>query len=504
MATSRGLRGELSDEAIADELTITLTPEHILRGIVFGPTGRPIAGAEIQVNSSYTESDYNRTHVQGVWQYTPGDIRTSTRSDGHFELRGLASGSYFVEARCAPYLVRRQYLRTGSRIHEITLDVGLSLRGRVLTADGLPAEGARVRFWPYTNNTHGVDLFACCDEDGEFHLVGMGREKAGVDTVMNDPPFAIAIEHRGHALHVLQPVVPGPNGGEYVRVRLEPEHVLGGYVVDDSGTPVPGARVSIEGDRDMETGVSWGRRNTWEFCFGIADTQTDLQGRFRFDRLYPGEFTILAVSPWDPNQAVRTTRRSGDESVELVFGSSEGSGVVLFGGVQDGRTGQAVSTFQVVPMIGGSGTVRTFEATEGQYELRGLPAAEIQLVFRARGYASRNTGPRVYADGRHRIDVELIPSRSLELRITNGRGVPYKHGRIQVFDSANVIVPLNEGILWTSEASIRAGKATLRGVPAEPLTLKIAVPGADGRFELHEVSVDLTHSLPEPYPIAVE
>ncbi|HMI89794.1 MAG TPA: carboxypeptidase regulatory-like domain-containing protein [Polyangiales bacterium] len=116
-----------------------------VRGRVVDQRGAPIAGASIAI----------------------GAQRTRSREDGAFALRGLPPGNATLTVSARGYSAENAALRLraeSSDLGEVALAAGIgALRGRVLDANGIAVQGARVSV-----NSAGRD--ASCDQHGGFEF----------------------------------------------------------------------------------------------------------------------------------------------------------------------------------------------------------------------------------------------------------------------------------------------------------------------------------------------
>jgi len=117
-----------------------------VNGLLLDQDGKPLAGLEIWAAKKRSARSaqflsFERDHV---------DLRTQTDSEGHFTLRELAAGNWWIgpgagsDSPVAPTAEALE-LADGA-VRELTLRVyrGLFIRGRVLTATGEPAQRSRV------------------------------------------------------------------------------------------------------------------------------------------------------------------------------------------------------------------------------------------------------------------------------------------------------------------------------------------------------------------------
>ncbi len=500
LVCSRGLRGELSDSVEATGLTIELAAERRMHGVVLDPARVPVEGAEISIShglGSYSGRD--QTHVFGVLHFRAGSGKAVSDDEGRFSISGLPHKSHSVSVKKRPFLQFRDSLPTGEDPVEIVFDAGLSLAGRVFDSKGRPAAGAKVRFWPYFGNVQTTKSRFVCDDDGRFELRGILPPDE-----WSEHNYVIAAQYEGHSLLVIEGVKPTREGGDYVEMRLDPESVIAGRVLDTSGQPVAGVTVWVEGDREMDINTTFERRCTWEYCNHIDEVKTDEEGRFRLNELYDGEFIVHAISPEDRNQTVDFETRSGNEEIELVLDPQLMRKVVLVGTVRDAFTDEPITSFNVMPFIEGSSHNNRFTSDEGAFELPGLPAGRIRVVVEAEGYARQRLNEREYSLGEHQLDIRLVPRRSLELSILDVAGEPYAGGDVEVFDLSGKQLMIGAPSSGTSSrATIAKGRALLHGLPAEQLTLRIRV-GVRDQAGVHEVPVDLTTPMDGPLELTLE
>jgi RNA polymerase sigma factor (sigma-70 family) len=483
LACQWGVRGDLAPGSHAEGLVIELAPTESLHGVVLTPDRTRLEGVELRVDHDLGSSGaWLMTDVAGILRFHAGESEAVSDSAGRFSLKGLPRGRHYVKAERAPYLVYREYHEIGEQPAEIVLDEGLRLTGRIFDAKGRPAEGARVRFWPYYGNLHTVKNSVLCDDTGRFTLSSLVREGK----------HAIAVVHEGHALEIVQPVLPGPDGGEHVELRLDPEQVITGRVVDVDGNPVTGAEVWIEGEREVDLGYTSGRRHTWEHVTDLDSWRTEEDGSFHFGNLYRGSFTVHLHPPGERFLGLEAEVRAPTQDLELVLDEQAMRKVVLTGRVTDAVTGEAIEHFAITPMGAGDwGFVRELHDPDGRYEIVGLEPEEISIRAKAEGYAPSDRARQRYDVGEHRVDFALLPVRTLILSITDSSGAPHDQGRVEVVGADGRPRSMKAGPGQRSTTGwIEKGHAALHELPAEPLTVRLTVEKT-----VHEVDVDLTFPL---------
>ena len=207
----------------AKPVVIRLEPEAALRGRVVDEAGDPVPGARIDLHwQAFLPEEPDRPAGEPILRNTRAD------GEGRFELRGLPTGSARVSAT-APAFVPLEGVEvdlprpsTAGELR-LVLERGALLEGRVTTATGEPVPAVRV----------GVSgAAASTNDDGLYWLEGaeLGRQE-------------VIFLHPGHG-RVAKPfeIQPGVN---VLDVTFEPGVEVAGRVVDDTGKPVPGARVEM-------------------------------------------------------------------------------------------------------------------------------------------------------------------------------------------------------------------------------------------------------------------
>ncbi len=260
---------------------VVLEAGRAVAGEVVGPDGAPLPGAEVLVTDRrietawefdiehYYEDDDDTIHDE--LRQVRADVRrlaTTTDDAGRFRIGGIEAGHLTVYATAPGF--------EPARVREVAPDgepvrVTLAEEGRLVVhvveaATGAPKDGATVgvtRLMGHARWTGGdVDLDVRPADDGGGLFVAHGAGPVG---------HRLRVSADGFATTVLRgPAVPQGETRE-LTVRLHPESVLAGTVVDGEGAPVPGALVHL---------VDHGNRSEPR-----AVVAADASGRFRFGGL---------------------------------------------------------------------------------------------------------------------------------------------------------------------------------------------------------------------------
>ena len=427
------------------------------------PQKAPIAGATVCATFSSNRLSTAETR---------DPVCAATDSSGAYRLADLLPARYEVAAS-APRHVPAQYrgppperqtffeLEQGrtERVDLVLEPGGVEVRGHVKDISGGVIRGAAVRV--------GAGRWGTLD-DG-FALAR--TDAAGAFSAWVAEGYVTArASAEGYAGGWKSGNAPGPD----LEILLTPESVLVGRVVEAGGEePVPGARISLDGE---------GGSGGW---VGNAAAITDEEGRFTVRRLAPGRYKPTATAPGRYGQA--------RESVLLGLGETSKEVVV-----------------EVHPAFDVSGKVVV--APEGSPCVDGVVELEdrVQKQHRWR---------RLEKDGTVRFEGVLPGRYDVQVRC-EGR-VPEPRYPAVVVASADVT-----GLAWTVRAGLElqgrlvdrddkpvAGRVRATPKNADPKAQRIngyADVERDGRFSLkgllagkHTVRATPTDR-PEPEPLEVE
>ncbi len=262
--------GEARDVSSGTEgVSVTLEPAIRVAGRVVSAAKEPLAGAAILLG----EPERDLKGPEGPLAVAFADVDlfgekergAATDEDGRFALEAFARGTYdlIIRAGRFPEHRRQVALEKGPlELGDIVLAEGREIAGTVLSPDGGPVEGAAV--WvprpaaareDRDSRRHSVLevglssslASARTDRRGAFRLAGLGGDR-----------HEVAVLADGYPGRLLESV---PLDGRAVVIALERGLTLRGKVVDaESGDPVAGARVGVEGAPAPEQAADEGGR----------------------------------------------------------------------------------------------------------------------------------------------------------------------------------------------------------------------------------------------------
>jgi protocatechuate 3,4-dioxygenase beta subunit len=275
-----GLELTVADAGGVAELgTITLSPGHVVRGLVYGPERVPIPGARVTTFGGSA---------------LPVFRETTTDAEGRFELVDLPAGAHmpwnvappegWLSVRPVPPLVVPQTAPL-----EIELVPSQSIAGRVVDAEGRPVANAALRVESFLPERSGRRGFSTAT-DGTFRIDGLA---SGV--------YDLTAEASGYQPATRRGVeVPGPGDAPIVLV-LERGAALAGRVTDPNGVPLSEANVRLH-DATRQLGQA----------------RTDAQGHYRIDGLPLGRVSATPSAGHRSGAVRDVVLEPGENTLDLV------------------------------------------------------------------------------------------------------------------------------------------------------------------------------------------
>jgi protocatechuate 3,4-dioxygenase beta subunit len=354
-------------------------------------------------------------------------------------------------------------------VHSVVSAPG-HIAGRVVTAAGRPASGIRVAVvdqatvaeWDTTTAADGTYSLTLPPGNG-YYLSFTNGFLAQFSPRTLDPAQARLYTVRS---------------GRTTRVneRLLAPATVSGRLVDESGTPVAGARVQV----DMI--------NT----LGTASTSTDMAGRYTISTLPPGPVTVAFTAPDGTTQWAYQKATSADaDRFTLALGTVTIVNDSILPYLRPGRIAGRVTTAtgQPAPGIGVAVVDRatvaewdTITAADGTYSVT-LPPGNGYYIGFTNGSLTQFS-PQALDSAQARlytvtsgittvVDEQLLVPATVSGRLVDESGTPVAGARVQV-DMINTL-----GTASTSTDA--AGRYTIATLPPGPVTVAFTAP--DGRFQ---------------------
>ena len=283
---------EVTAGQVIEDLRLVMVPGAAVEGLVLGPSGEPIEGAEVRYYGGRLFTRFGQPPLSD--------------DQGRFRLGGLEPGLLHitVSAKGFASVDRQVDVRAGkTQSVEIRLREGREVRGRVVDEQLAPIGGAQVSLSGGGGSDRGVS-----DADGSFALR------------VPDGSYQLRAFKQGFVEAVL---------AEKVEVASEP--ILGLEIQLSKGGAIVGRILGIEPDRFRDLQVTAGSR--------YRAQAVDHQGGYRIEPLPPGDWEVVASEMSSGRQARgRAVLGPGVEEVALDLEFFDGlalSGRVLVDGVPE-------------------------------------------------------------------------------------------------------------------------------------------------------------------------
>lgn len=286
------------------EAPIVLARGATVRGVVVGPSGDPVAGADVL------------GHAGGSYGIHPAAGKARTDELGHFELRGLDARSQTIHVRADEHLDGASdelELADGAVVRDlrIVLDPGQQLAGRVQWPDGSAAAGARITVAPL--DPSGI----------AWHHLEKARSPEGSTRSASDGAFrARGLRPGAYALYA--ELESEAAGGARWSARVTSVEAPSTDLVLTLALPAPHAgRVLDDGGGEVEAFTVTARRADWPTWMQgpsaqVERTFEDAAGRFELD-VDPGEWRLSVRAEGHLAGEDRTVQAPGEDPEPFVL-----------------------------------------------------------------------------------------------------------------------------------------------------------------------------------------
>lgn len=462
-----------------EDVRVVLTRGQNVRGITTDTQGTPISNVEV------TLLPVARSRNGGYSWNSSGKRTTSTDTDGAFQFPGTRAGRYELTANdpdhvSAPTIALDVPSGEGTKnVGTLTLDAGTPVEGVVRDFSGDPVGGARV-------SAHQESAFhrrlrdpgvktAMTGADGEFRIGGLRAA-----------PVDLVVEAEGYARFDMTAL--RPQGGSLVEIRLGEGALLAGRVVSADGQGTANAFVVLNLDHSPTT-----PRSVWSPLRSGHHTRTDADGRFHFNSLGPGPWSLQVAGEHLAEDVGAIRLRPGEEreiEVRLRVQSR------LVGVVSDPSGAPVTGAEIIVQSLDPAGDPSSRDSSlvtdaGGGYEASRVPPGPARIVARHPAYQDGAREAEI-GPGTNEVNLELRLGWEISGSVTTAGGTRVALASVEAH-------PLEE----QAEDWRRFLPRPLQAVTDENGTYRIG--GLDeGRYDLQVEAEGYARAIPRRFPVRVE
>jgi hypothetical protein len=298
-------------QARANQVEVTLTRGTIVRGVVRGSAGKPIAGVQIIPLLHCLETGY----CSAIWL---NERSAETDDNGEFRIDALPVAGVMFDILKDGYSDRRNVTLSADKFNEIQLHSGGAIRGLVLDPQRQSVRNFKIRLMIpriREKNERAGGYYAGFDwygvsytrEDGVFVLTDIGA-LAWMRLIVSSPGVGRAVLDRIQSEPLDQLSPP-----EKLVIPLDPFTPLAVQVRDaKSGEPIADAQVALLEDEIEFSQFNWGYHDLW-----AVRTRTNSTGAAVFAEPTCFDGTILVTATGYARKRVAWTDMAQRITVDL-------------------------------------------------------------------------------------------------------------------------------------------------------------------------------------------
>lgn len=433
-----------------------------LTGHLTGPQGEPVAGAKLYLDvAGDDESAYLR--------WNSPSRATLTDENGAFRFEdvprlpvdlGVYPSHYTTEnVRVAPDVEVADVVFRGK-------DENVVVLGRVLDPSGAPVPAAEVALKGLTRNLKGIT-----DDAGRFSF----------ETAMSGEPDTrgVAIVEawapRFAPARIELPVENGRAGP--VDLKLREAYALEGTVVNAAGQPIRAGLTLYEAGKSLHD----------PSLIRLLDARfhkSTVEDGFRVEHLWGADFDVVIQVGSETHSIHRLDPRDGP----FVLGPRSDDRQIIFEvTARNAITHEPLMSYSLGTYGKGGGASRGGNWVDGVARDSEKGPATLEVRVKAKGYAPALVRRRHFDPGTYRLEVSLLPVRSVRLRAVDINGLPLRGLHVRFPEVAltegelNLVAPAGGG---TTEID---GRCWLDNVPVTIESLEVFDEGGEVRVATHRL-----------------
>lgn len=391
------------EDGVVVERELQMDPGRTLGGTVVAPSGAPVAGARVRLSTRSGRTVGSDEDVR----------RAESDAEGNFVLRGVPGGDVTLHLRAAGHAPGRVSVDATAldTFGRITLSPGMTVRGTVRDPEDRPVAGAGIALLEGRMNLSDLgieDLTTASDGAGRFELADLPA-KEGFEK------RTLRVRHASFAdLYVELGSATG-SGAEGLALRLTESAAIHGLLATSGGAPVSRARIEL-----LECRVDqsfWPRR--------VAGSDGD--GRFRFEKLPPGEYEVTARAPGKLVKKIPLKIEEGTPRLDVTVELREGRAL---GGVVMDASGKPVQA--EIQVWNEQGSARAATDERGRFSTPAMDDGPWSVHVSADGYVDQAFENVTRGEnGTIRLVVERAPRFSIRV-VDAATGAPIAGAEVRI------------------------------------------------------------------------
>lgn len=366
--------------AAAAEYTDLDVGQDDVTGLVYTVTeGRSIRGVLVDADGHGVDEGTVFAQLKSAGRGTSRQAFDQPDDSGHFELEGLAPGTYTLNAWCEGHPqpkdpIEVEIPESGDADEvRIVFEASGRIRGTVKDAEGGLVSGIDVRAkGPQGGSSKVLD-------DGTFELEGLREGDYRVSA--QGAWWGDSLRKPGTGDDDVQGTPVTVSAGEVAEVDLVVEVRKGkieGTVVDEAGGPLADAYISVTRESDSAVAAQGRARQRSRWGWGRDPILSDVDGRFVAEDLADGAYTLRAYRNGGGEGFVEGVEVGSTTEIRIEVEASLAGKVVLAAGGTPDHFNVHVSDKKA-----GFDRNEAFTRTDGAWAMHELPAGTYDVVVSA-------------------------------------------------------------------------------------------------------------------------
>lgn len=507
------LRGKLKPDGQEVIEPLVLAPETIQTGRIIDVEGRPVEGAEVTIEIVDDVRSLNIKHGSMLRSF-PKTWVLSSEADGSYDVPDVPRAPLTIQ-------IRKAGLRTGSTRIEapggglaVTLKPYPRFFGKAVDPDSVPIADALVQLVTEEDTVCRVVGETRTDDSGSFDL------EISEDLAFRQVECFLRASHPKFIPTIWRILDPKNCEAEPLTLTLQPGALFVGEVLEEDGTPVSDALISLDADYEANWRLIPPRTQTGSLLNSVVHHRADASGQFQMQNVSPGAHSVLVHRPGKLRPSLVTELTEGATEAHFVLPPFETEDTQILGKLVDAETDAALPDGVIkIDYLFGSGTDKPASYpipepkldsvnAQGAFEFFGLQSGLMHITASAAGYESPHFLPIEVEPGSHEFEIRLNPLRTVSINLTLPPALTPEMVTVSIWELASNApgsiprkrqmyrLPRSSG--WVKNPETGSYRVIFSRVPASEVSLTV-----ESDHLLFEKLFDLREQLSAPLEVKV-